>query len=132
MKQTLSSLAFEMKLISKADPLKFLITRPMLSGRLAKWSLLLSEFDICYVPQKAVKGRALADFLAAHPIEGSEAIIEDLPDEEVLVTQARSPWQMYFDGASKSTGAGIGIHCLSFSAEGSHAVFFLPRKKMYK
>ena len=49
------------QLISKADPLKYLMTRPTLSGRVAKWGVLLMEFEITFVPQKAVKGQALAE-----------------------------------------------------------------------
>ena len=49
------------------DPVKFLLTRPALSGRAAKWLVKLMEFDIKCVMQKAVKGRALADLLASHP-----------------------------------------------------------------
>lgn len=44
-----------------------------LNAQLPKWSILLSQFDIIYVPQKAVKGQALADFLAAHPIPSDPA-----------------------------------------------------------
>ena len=40
----------------------------MLFGRLAKWALQLQEFEIAYIPQKAIKGQALADFLADHLI----------------------------------------------------------------
>jgi RNase H-like domain found in reverse transcriptase len=61
-------LAYKIILISKVDPLKYLMTRPMLTGRLAKWAIILTEFDITYMPQKAIKGQILADFLAAHPI----------------------------------------------------------------
>jgi hypothetical protein len=60
--------AHSVRLISRADPLKYIISRPILSGRLAKWALLLQEFEIVYVSQKAIKGQALADFLADHPI----------------------------------------------------------------
>lgn len=74
-----SFLAHQIKLISRADPIKFLMTRPMSSGRLTKWSLLFSYMNIIYIPQKAVKGQALADFLAAHPIP--QVISDDLPDE---------------------------------------------------
>ncbi|KAG9453311.1 hypothetical protein H6P81_006215 [Aristolochia fimbriata] len=61
-------LAHSTNLISRADPLKFIMSRPMLSGRLAKWALLLSEFEINFIPQKAIKGQGLANFLADHPI----------------------------------------------------------------
>ncbi|KAL2505477.1 Ribonuclease H [Abeliophyllum distichum] len=61
-------LAHTINLVSKIDPLKYIMSRPILSGRIGKWALLLSEFDIKFIPQKAVKGQALADFLADHPI----------------------------------------------------------------
>ncbi|PKU62531.1 putative mitochondrial protein [Dendrobium catenatum] len=48
-------LSHKITLISKVDPLKFLMTRPTLTGRLAKWAVLLMQFDITYMPQKAVK-----------------------------------------------------------------------------
>ncbi|KAI5338184.1 hypothetical protein L3X38_017455 [Prunus dulcis] len=85
-------------LISKADPLRYLMAKPMPSGRLVKWSLLLSEFKIKYVSQKAIKGQALADFLTAHPMPDNMELPNDLPDEEVFSTEI-SPWQLYFDGA---------------------------------
>ena len=48
--------AHSVRLISRTDPIKYLMSKSMLSGRMAKWALLLQEFDITYVPQKAVKG----------------------------------------------------------------------------
>ena len=44
------------KLIAKIDPLKYLLSRTTLTGRMAKWVMLLSEFYIEYVEQKAIKG----------------------------------------------------------------------------
>jgi RNase H-like domain found in reverse transcriptase len=43
-------LAHKIILISKVDPLKYLMTRPMLMGRLTKWVIILTEFDITYIP----------------------------------------------------------------------------------
>jgi RNase H-like domain found in reverse transcriptase len=45
-------LAHKVVLISKVDPLKYLMTRPILTGRLAKWAIILTEFNITYMPQK--------------------------------------------------------------------------------
>src|SRR5436189_247190 len=43
--------------ISKVNPLKLLMTKPSsLNGRLAKWAILLSQYDIYFLPQKAIKG----------------------------------------------------------------------------
>ena len=54
-------LTHKVKLISKIDPLKYLLKKIALTGRLAKWVMILSEFDIKYVDRKAIKGQAIAD-----------------------------------------------------------------------
>jgi ribonuclease HI len=97
-------------LVSRADPLRHILSKMTLSGRLAKWAMFLSQFDIVFVPQKAVKGQALANFLAAHPIPDDFPIDDDLPDEEVFTTTVvQTTWQMYFDGACRKSGAGAGV-----------------------
>jgi hypothetical protein len=45
-------------------PLKKVLRKLDLSGRLANWAMELTKFDIEYVPRNAIKGQALADFLA--------------------------------------------------------------------
>ncbi|XP_062112479.1 uncharacterized protein LOC133823638 [Humulus lupulus] len=101
-------LSHPVTLVSKADPLRYILSKPVLSRRLAKWSMILSEFEINFVRQKAIKGQALADFLAAHPIPDDMELREDLPDEEVFTVDTSS-WQLYFDVAAKNSGAGAGI-----------------------
>jgi len=49
--------------ISKANPIKYILSRPILSGRLVKWAVILTQYDLVYVLQKAIKGQALADQL---------------------------------------------------------------------
>jgi len=72
-------------LISKMIPLKYIFQKVMPTGKLAKWQMLLSEFDIVYVTQKAVKGQALADHLAQNSIdEEYEPLKTYFPDEDVL------------------------------------------------
>ncbi|KAI5344519.1 hypothetical protein L3X38_012396 [Prunus dulcis] len=84
------------------------MSKPVLSGRIAKGSLLLSEFEIKFVPQKAIKGQALADFLAAHPTPDNMELPADLPDKEVFTIEALT-WQLYFDGAARRNEAGAGL-----------------------
>ena len=71
--------------------------------RLAKWSILMSQYDMLFVPQKAIKG-SLADFLAAHPILESSKVHEDIPDEifESNIISEDEVWRMFFDGASRT------------------------------
>ncbi|KAA0053584.1 uncharacterized protein E6C27_scaffold190G001550 [Cucumis melo var. makuwa] len=41
-----------------------------------------------YIPQKAIKRQALADFMADHPILSDWKLCEDLPDDEVFFMEA--------------------------------------------
>jgi hypothetical protein len=82
-------LAYIMFVIAQTDVIKYMLSRPILSGRICKWSLALVEFHLLYVPQKAIKGQTLADFLADHPFE-------DVPHKAQYV--ALVPWKFYFDG----------------------------------
>ncbi|KAL0336466.1 UNVERIFIED_CONTAM: hypothetical protein Sradi_4858500 [Sesamum radiatum] len=96
-------------LVSKANPLKYVMAKPVLSDRLARWYLQLQQFEITYVPQKAVKGQVLVDFLADHPMPAEWELSDDLPDEDVLVIEVTPPWKMYFDRASHKEGANAGV-----------------------
>ncbi|KAI5350701.1 hypothetical protein L3X38_003592 [Prunus dulcis] len=125
-------------IIAKTYLIKYMLTRPMLRGRIGKWTLVLTEFTFRYVPQKAVKGQAVADFLADHP--GEE--IENMDSLDIananLLTRAHvclnnpiysihlTPWKLYFDGSKtdKASGAGVVLeeplgvrHCYSFQLD---------------
>ena len=55
--------------IFRVNPLRLLITRPSsLKCRLAKLATLLSQYEMQFISQKAIKGQAVADFLADHPV----------------------------------------------------------------
>ncbi|XP_070057187.1 uncharacterized protein [Nicotiana tomentosiformis] len=101
------------------DPLKYIFQKPMPTGKLEKWHILLSEFDIIYVTQKAVKGQALAGHLAENPVDGEyEPLKTYFPDEEVSfvgedITEAFEVWRMFVDGAANFKGVGIGVVLVS-------------------
>ena len=71
-------------LIAKLDPIKFIFEKPSLSGRIARWQVLLSEFDILYVSQKAIKRSAIADFLAERANEEYKPMSFDLLNEDLM------------------------------------------------
>ncbi|GAA0154397.1 hypothetical protein LIER_12390 [Lithospermum erythrorhizon] len=85
------------------------MSKTVLSDRLARWYLQLQQFEIVYVPQKAVKGQVLTDFLADHPLPTEWELCEELPDEDVMNMEVMPPWQMYFDGAAHQEGAWAGV-----------------------
>ena len=67
-------------LIAKLDPIKVIFEKPSLSERITRWQVLLSEFDILYVSQKAIKGSAIADFLIEKANEEYEPMSFDFPE----------------------------------------------------
>ena len=105
-------------LVSKMDPIKYIFEKPALTGRIARWQVLLSEFDIVYVTQKAVKGSALADYLAQQPINDYQPMHPEFPDEDIMALfeeggddEDKDRWVVWFDGASNILGHGIGAVC---------------------
>nr|XP_009761542.1 PREDICTED: uncharacterized protein LOC104213707 [Nicotiana sylvestris] len=87
---------------------------------MAKWQILLSDFDIVYVTQKAVKGQALADKLAGNPICGEcEPLKMYFPNKKVSfmgedIAKAYDGWKMLFDGATNFKGVGIKVVLIEF------------------
>ncbi|XP_028111758.1 uncharacterized protein LOC114310044 [Camellia sinensis] len=101
--------AHTMHLIIRVDPIKYVMSKPILSGCLARWSLLFNEFEIIYVLRKTVKGQALVDFLANHSIPADWEIFEEFPNENVFFVEVLQPWMMFFDGAARKKGVGSGV-----------------------
>ncbi|XP_070045070.1 uncharacterized protein [Nicotiana tomentosiformis] len=101
------------------DPLKYIFQKPIPTGRLAEWQILLTEFDIVYITRTVMKARALADHLAENPVDDNyKPLITYFPDEEVnsieeLVSDVIRVWKIYFDGAVNIKGVGIGAILIS-------------------
>ena len=104
---------YSVHLISRLDPLRYLFDRPALTGRLMRWLVLLTEFDIQYVSQKSIKGSIVADHLASLPTSEDRPVDDDFPDEEFVAMTSLSGWCMYFDGAANQSGYGIGVLLIS-------------------
>ncbi|PKI70492.1 hypothetical protein CRG98_009126 [Punica granatum] len=79
------------RLLSKTDPLKYLLDSPSSMRNIAKWRCQLTEYDIEYVSRTSVKGQAIADHLAEFPIEDSTPINPNFPDEEILQVDCAHP-----------------------------------------
>ncbi|CAL9001603.1 unnamed protein product [Prunus brigantina] len=94
------------QIISSTDLIKYMLTRPIIHGRIGKWTMALSEFTFQYVAQKSVKGQALADFLAHHPTQGQE---EETEVEIGMAHMEKNYWTMYFDGSSTKARSGAGV-----------------------
>ena len=116
-------------LIAKLDPIKFIFEKPSLSRRIARWQVLLSEFDILYVSQKAIKGSTIVDFLAERASEEYESMSFDFPNEDLMTvlqieeeeSLKEDGWRMYFNGTSNTLWRGVGA--VLISPEGNHCPF---------
>ncbi|XP_074300366.1 uncharacterized protein LOC141631620 [Silene latifolia] len=84
---------------------------------MSRWTLMLSEFDLKYVPLKLIKGRAVADFLADNSIEETEFVDTwSFPDKDVVHVE-NDVCDLYFDGASNYMGYRVGILLISPTGE---------------
>ncbi|GKV27812.1 hypothetical protein SLEP1_g36936 [Rubroshorea leprosula] len=95
-------------------PLRKILQKPELSGRLIGWSVELSEYDLKFRPRTTIKGQAVADFLVEC---NSITNKEKAPEHPV--------WVLYVDGAANIEGSGAGAVLLGpdgFKSE--HALRF--------
>ncbi|XP_050897012.1 uncharacterized protein LOC127103812 [Lathyrus oleraceus] len=119
-------------LISKMDPIKYIFEKPALTGRVSRWQMALTEYDIQHVTQKAIKRSVLSDYLAHQLVEDYQPMKFDFPDEDILfIRECNIPgpeegpkpgsrWMLAFDGASNAQGHGVGAIITS------PTVFHLP------
>ncbi|GKV44712.1 hypothetical protein SLEP1_g51871 [Rubroshorea leprosula] len=75
-------------------PLRKILQKPELSGRLIGWSVELSEYDLKFQPRTTIKGQAMADFL----VECAPAAVKEKAPEHPL-------WVLYVDGAANVEGS---------------------------
>nr|KYP75999.1 Gypsy retrotransposon integrase-like protein 1 [Cajanus cajan] len=83
------------QVVVKTDyPIKQILRKPELAGRMIAWSVELFEFSIRYESRGALKAQCLADFVA-----------------ELMPATAEEPqvWTLHIDGSSNSKGGGAGI-----------------------
>ena len=89
------------------QPIKQILSKPEVAGRLQKWSIELGEYDIQYRPRVSVKGKILADFIVERPEE-------DSPETLMEIEHIPEPWVLFTDGSSCADGSGArkrdGIH----------------------
>ncbi|GAU33995.1 hypothetical protein TSUD_212560 [Trifolium subterraneum] len=81
-------------IIRTDQPVKQLLARPDMVGRMLKWSLELAEFDISFESRKALKAQVLADFVA---------------EMTTSIASEKNKWTIFVDGSSNSQGSGAGI-----------------------
>ncbi|XP_065007552.1 uncharacterized protein LOC135638367 [Musa acuminata AAA Group] len=83
------------------QPLRQVLTKFDVEGRLLRWAVELGEHDISYVPRTAMKAQAVADFVA------------ELAPMDRDPEQTPEAWILHVDGSANSRGAGAGLVLLA-------------------
>ncbi|GKD86979.1 reverse transcriptase domain-containing protein [Tanacetum coccineum] len=97
------------------QPIKQIISRPDVAGRLQKWSVMLGEHNITYRPRTSVKGQIIADFLVEKP--------DDAPTDTSIKETLKEVWTLFTNGSSCTDGSGAGL--ILTSPEGTEFTYAL-------
>lgn len=76
-------------------PLRQVLQKPDLSGRLVAWSVELSEYGLQYDKRGTGSAQSLIDFVVELPLDSSEKV--------------STQWTLFVDGSSNSSGSGAGV-----------------------
>ncbi|GAV77720.1 hypothetical protein CFOL_v3_21191 [Cephalotus follicularis] len=83
------------------QPLRQVLEKPDVLGRLIKWSVELGEYDVKFEARPVIKSQVLADFVGDHTL--TECMEEDTSEEE------NGLWKLSVDGSSCVFGSGVGL-----------------------
>lgn len=93
-----------------AFPLKSIISKPDVSGRLAKYAAKLNEFGLSFEPRMVIKSQVLADFIADFSFDEMLSVERELFE----VSNSNMEWlTLFVNGSNKSKGSGVGIMLIS-------------------
>jgi hypothetical protein len=80
------------------QPLARVLQSKEATRRVAQWAVEIGQYDVEFVPRRAIKSQAIADFIAEWTDSGLRGI-DELPDH----------WVMYFNGSYTLREAGTGV-----------------------
>ncbi|XP_028053606.1 uncharacterized protein LOC114257970 [Camellia sinensis] len=111
-------LVHQIQIVTRSDPIRYLLSKPALTGKVARWLLALGEFEITCVAPKAIKSQALADLLAQFSSGDYKPVNEELRGEvHAAMVSEESFWTLSFDGAAAGGKGGTGIVLTSKNGE---------------
>ncbi|RVW42004.1 hypothetical protein CK203_092860 [Vitis vinifera] len=82
------------------QPLRSILHKPDLTGRMLQWAIELSEFGIEFQPRLSKKGQVMADFVLEYSRRPNQH--HESSEQEW--------WTLRVDGASRSSGSGVGSY----------------------
>ncbi|XP_017239647.2 uncharacterized protein LOC108212431 [Daucus carota subsp. sativus] len=90
------------------QPLRRIIHKPDISGRLVNWAIELSQFNLTFIPRTAIKAQILADFVTEcnFPEEVQNPKSRDQKDNHDPLSDS---WILHVDGSSTTERSGAGL-----------------------
>ncbi|XP_074357988.1 uncharacterized protein LOC141697479 [Apium graveolens] len=90
------------------QPLRKIIHKPDILGRLVNWAVELSQFNLSFIPRTAIKAQALADFIIEcnFPDQDPKPMDMDQEPKKEMSSGART---LRVDGSSTSERSGAGL-----------------------
>jgi hypothetical protein len=79
-------------------PLVHVLQSKEATGWITQWAMEIGQYDIEFIPRRAIKSQALMDFIAKSTDSGLRGI-DELPDH----------WMMYFNRSYTLKGVGAGV-----------------------
>jgi len=78
-------------------PIRKVLQNPHVTGRIVRWAVELSEFDVQYEPKGPIKSHVYVDFVV------------ELSSEATHQEGADFKWVLSVDGSSNQQGSGVGV-----------------------
>lgn len=97
----------EIKVITD-QPLRRIIPKPDVSGRLVNWVVEHSQFQLTFIPRTTIKAQSLVDFIVECTFSEPQ-LSSMMIDSESGKAIDPDIWTLYVDGSSTSERSGAGI-----------------------
>jgi len=78
-------------------PIRKVLQKPYVAGRMVRWAVELSEFDVQYEPRGSIKGQIYADFVV------------ELSSSATHHEGTSFRWVLFVDGSFNQQGSGAGV-----------------------
>ncbi|KAJ1387521.1 Ribonuclease H-like superfamily [Sesbania bispinosa] len=92
--------AHTIHVMSKSEGIKYLLQNAAITGRMSRWALLMSEYDVQLVFPNRLGCQALVDMMSICANDGSEAVTEEIRGEVLEVNNCErreeDSWVMRF------------------------------------
>ncbi|KAJ1380855.1 Ribonuclease H domain [Sesbania bispinosa] len=103
-----------MDVMTKSEGIKYMLQNPSPTGRVSRWALILSEYDLRLVHPQRLRSQALANMLAISSEGCEEHVAEEIKGEMPEVNMCEGVhgkdwWTLQFDGTPTNPAGGAGV-----------------------